>query len=79
MIVDCLQDLDALPKKTVTKKDFVSPNEIEVKRKRWNEFLHSSGRMLFTLKREVSYGSNDFECIVNYVGIVTDLTELTLI
>ncbi|XP_066973371.1 uro-adherence factor A-like isoform X2 [Macrobrachium rosenbergii] len=54
MIVDCLQDLENDPKLSNKRKDFVSPHEIEIKNKRWNEFLHSSGRMLFTLKREVT-------------------------
>ncbi|XP_068218866.1 uncharacterized protein [Palaemon carinicauda] len=54
MIADCLRDLESDPKLPDKKKDFVSPHEIEIKKKRWNEFLHSSGRMLFATKREVT-------------------------
>ncbi|XP_069990191.1 uncharacterized protein [Penaeus vannamei] len=34
-------------------KDFVTPHETEIKKKRWEEFLRSAGRTLFSLKREI--------------------------
>ncbi|KAG7161257.1 hypothetical protein Hamer_G016313 [Homarus americanus] len=49
-----VKELEYIQIQTSSKRDFVSPYDNEIKRKRWEEFLHSAGRTLFSLKREVS-------------------------
>ncbi|XP_071536590.1 uncharacterized protein [Panulirus ornatus] len=49
-----VRELESMQKQTHQQKDFVTPLDNEVQRKRWEEFLHSAGRSLFSMKREVT-------------------------
>ncbi|XP_063592775.1 uncharacterized protein LOC134769923 isoform X4 [Penaeus indicus] len=51
-IITTLTDLESILMQPAL-KDFVMPHENEIKRKRWEDFLHSAGRTLFSLKREI--------------------------
>ncbi|XP_047489651.1 uncharacterized protein LOC125039581 isoform X2 [Penaeus chinensis] len=51
-IITTLTDLESILIQPAL-KDFVMPHETEIKRKRWEDFLHSAGRTLFSLKREI--------------------------
>lgn len=47
--------LDKLWKEDCPSKEFVTPLDNDVKQKRWEEFLRSTRRSLFSLKQEVLY------------------------
>ncbi|XP_037773680.1 uncharacterized protein LOC119569700 isoform X3 [Penaeus monodon] len=51
-IITTLIDLESFPIEPAL-KDFVTPHETEIKKKRWEDFLHSAGRTLLSLKREI--------------------------
>nr|XP_045596788.1 uncharacterized protein LOC123757283 isoform X1 [Procambarus clarkii] len=53
-ISNSVKELENLKNQTCFQRDFVTPYDDEVKRKRWEEFLHFAGRSLFSLRREVS-------------------------
>lgn len=52
-ISSIITELENMQKQTSNRKDFVTPLDNEVQRKRWEDFLRSAGRSLFSLKREV--------------------------
>nr|XP_053637648.1 peroxisomal acyl-coenzyme A oxidase 3-like [Cherax quadricarinatus] len=53
-ISNSVKELESLQKQIHTQRNFITPFDNELKKRRWEEFLHSAGRSLFSLKREIS-------------------------
>ncbi|XP_076035108.1 uncharacterized protein LOC143021462 isoform X2 [Oratosquilla oratoria] len=53
LIHETLMNIETSEKKTES-KEFVTPNEQAIRKKRWNEYIHPTGRTLYVVQTEIA-------------------------